>query len=612
MVKTIQLGTFSDTKGGFTFGVEGDNIAEAQQKAIEYYLTVNGNDFENENELSDFVNKFAVDSGDELKGDKAKLFTDRHLARWESIKLTWGRYNEAQKKIKNAQVIAEDKSLIEEHDLRYDNHQNKLNPDHKDYDKNYQVTDQEFYIKEIRSLETQTKGSNVSKEHVYRNAGIGIVAHDHAQVWATLQELVYINGDFKTAAKYFAGQDPSVRKALKGQFEFLNSISKANYQDGGKSDFAALIATSTSLHKGGETYIVGGKNLSSSGRQSVNNWVGNVVVRYNSLLLPDKSNAKDAMQKAIALETTLYNDGYNPKEPTKFVENNPYSRIMSFYINPHDGKTRVPQFIYKDFAPSSDAQSEALLKEELSLHNEMNNARRELRNLKLVEFSPESVKLLTKFNYVDYDAWLADTRFVSPDKVEKLRQIAIRLQAGEVIGEEGDLSMLIPQNISVLARQTGKSDVEVLNDLLSNWNPKGEEKVRFAPDGQDASILRNGEWVPSDNPFNTVGRDLVNTAISYGTLPMSPIVRSKLEKGIEYSDYWALETGVTKTNNQYLGDAENLHKFYDSSVLKGLTTAEVMAAFPIRGLKGIETWRYKGSLYTENPYKPKPKSKKRR
>ena len=242
----------------------------------------------------------------------------------------------------------------------------------------------------------------------------------------------------------------------------------------------------------------GNLQLSDSAKGMVPIMVSRVEEKVASII--DDPNYKGTVKQAIDLawqeELDEFRKGENKSEPDQYGEGF-YARKRQYYS---EGAGSLPWFVYEHndvSALDSDNRSILLDLRARTTDGTLAKASEEIKNLKVDEYAPETVRLLTKFGHRSYDEWLKDDSFISPHNVTKLAEVAEALAddtVGFPLNDRLD-NIAVPENVKTLAYLTAKTDVEVINDLLK----QNGHKVRFTADGQDAAKLINGKWVRKEN-----------------------------------------------------------------------------------------------------------------
>tara|TARA_R100000808_G_C2152487_1_gene161956 strand:+ start:1117 stop:3975 length:2859 start_codon:yes stop_codon:yes gene_type:complete len=509
----VRLGTFSDGKGGYSVGTT--NKADIVERSFSIYMDRQGALYNDPEQVREFINKFPI-IGDELKGDKAKSFCSVHEARCDRVVEAWTNGNKRRIKGQEGVVAADNVSEIKGYNSRWDEHQKNKGTE------GYTQTDQEFHIKEVRRAVNSTKGDDKYKNHVFRRAELTKDSYTVAGKWATIAEHIE-NGDKETAAMIFSSYSDDVREKLKPNFK---SLMELKYSHGGENDWEAVRKRAHSIHTLAEQGNgTGGKNLSGSGKQSVDLMIERVTNRYNQLMGPGSTmTSQEAMDKAFELEIALYNGGV-AEDPRNFpTGDNPYARRRSYFYTA-DGQ-RTPTYVYRSGLGNGDDQDverldelRAISKHKGGLDKALNDFEKEYKQKPNTDFKVldrATVHHLSRHGFYTYDQMRLNPRFISPKQVIELRKVAQNL-TNNVSMLEGDVGFVVPENIKILAVNTGKTETEVINDILADY---GHEE-RFQPNGQDMYVIKAGERRgPPKTTYEEYGLNLAQSAFSQGVDPM--------------------------------------------------------------------------------------------
>ena len=166
----------------------------------------------------------------------------------------------------------------------------------------------------------------------------------------------------------------------------------------------------------------------------------------------------------------------------------------------------------------------------------------EIKDLDIITINPEQLAdISTTLNgKINLKSLLTDPQYavklVPPDTLNTIKDVLIQKAAAKK-GDlsETNISSLIPQIVKDIAKVSGMSDVQAMNDIMKSTfgtvtakNPDGEEKdysvLHINKNSQDVSMLLNqGEYVA---PKNEDGYNFYNTMAAYsGFIPARPMTR---------------------------------------------------------------------------------------
>tara|TARA_R100000152_G_C6780677_1_gene213728 strand:+ start:819 stop:3614 length:2796 start_codon:yes stop_codon:yes gene_type:complete len=585
LTKITDRGTFKDVNTG-TYSTGINNLAVSQQTAGEYYVTRFHDKFQSETEVREFFSNIPSVGDENL--ELPQTMGSRHPLRVDAIVNKWAAAKDTQKTLKNATNIAEDEANIETFENTIQTHNNKRDPNHPDYDPNYTVTTSELMVTEINKAINNTKGTNVSRNHVFKYYGLVEGQFDVAAHFADITDL-YNKGDANKARIRFQSLTTKQQTLLRPEFETAEKVAKANYQFGGKFHEEALVAKAKDIHLQNEVSATNGKSLSGSGKQSVQLMASRMKDRFLRILKPDGSNAEEAMLQAIELETQLYNDA-KPTDPSVPIENNPYSRVISSFLDV--GGTRVNTYQYLAFNPVRDDNEASTIN---FLLKNKDKALQEYKNTEIKELSPVTIETLYRSKYLSEEDILNEVRIISPDKLTELRTVALNIADGKNFWE-GDLEASVPENIRRLAKITGKSDVYWINKFLKKWTPEGEDVPQFSESTQDACIIREKDNKCVAKP-SVLGANYIQAAYAQGVIPKSKSVEfyfgMNKEGAVDFGESYLESQGIdidTLFNN-----TEDAKIFLDNGGLSksDLSWDQLDGMF---GLSNVYQYLHKGKL----------------
>jgi len=250
-----------------------------------------------------------------------------------------------------------------------------------------------------------------------------------------------------------------------------------------------------------------------------------VTNRYHQLMGPGSTmSSQQAMDKAFELEEALYNGGV-AEDPRNFpAGDNPYARRKSYFFTA-DG-VRTPTYVYRSGLGNGDEQDverldelRAISKHKGGLDKALNDFEKEYKQKPNTDFKVldrATVHHLSRHGFYTYDQMRLNPRFISPKQVIELRKVAQNL-TNNVSMLEGDVGFVVPENIKILAVNTGKTETEVINDILADY---GHEE-RFQPNGEDMYVIKAGERKgPPKTTYEEYGLNLAQSAFAQGVDPM--------------------------------------------------------------------------------------------
>ena len=483
LVRATSKGTFIDEDGNAIIGMT--NKADAWQQAAEFYVQINFEDFGNETELRNWLEKFTI-VGDEAKA-KGKKMSDAHPLRMDEIVGEWSKLHKDKKTRQGTKLIAENTTLKKAFTQRLAEHNKNKNENPE-----YKISDKEFYVKEVKSAINESKGDTDYKNHVYTAAGLARGQYTSAGKWANVESLIQ-EGRTEEAIIVFSGFSTEVKDQLRPQFELFQSIRDSKFKSG------KHVGTVAAVHHAAKRIILGSQRhsdtLSDSGDQKAYYMVDKILEGYN-LRINGGIDPVTAMEDAVKAEEIKYKDGSVSDTKWNETAGNPYDRILAPFENQFGKKKK--HYVFRDQVDEN----------EVELRWQGNNlgayldAQKELQNTDLDEVSTETVIAFTKDGGKDLDWWLKNMRFVSPKKIKELADLARTLSDSKY--KSFVTGMEVPKNISTLAELTGHSDIYIINKIFDKYYNSGELKgtpVRFAAGGQDGVIWKSDtkKWVSERN-----------------------------------------------------------------------------------------------------------------
>ena len=310
-----------------------------------------------------------------------------------------------------------------------------------------------------------------------------------------------------------------------------------------------------------------------------------------------------AIAAALAEERDLYNQGFDPLNPTKLVPGAKYARVKGAFYD-QDGIWR-DRFHYprKHFIKSEATILElaGLRKQGLNL-NEVIAADKELASklADVEQFSDNTIQVqLARGNWKLNDYITNDQVFTPKVKSELL--------AHATAIKNGDLTFgySVPERVNMISERFNMSTVDVLNLVIEDAQPKDEkEKIRFTQDGHSIQWFNGQQWEDPKLPeryANLIGKGIFDSSRAQGVIPERPWVRAFTEEGLGQSEAFMKSIGVTSTYNEkndlILSDSRS---FFEKDGIQQLSTEDTFKLFPT--LTNIDFYRRGKKITKWNSY----------
>ena len=628
-VYATTTGTFKH-KNKFVVGI--DNKADAAQEYLSDYLKVNWRDFSNASEVTEWAEQFIImdlkklkTSGPtrddilnatpaELRAMMGEEFGIRHPTRVIELTEDWAAYAKKEKTLKSATTVAEDEQNVADSNKRFSDHVvNKergykievINGEEKQVP--YDLSDEKFWTNEIEIASNLSKGSNQSKQDIYRRAAdtlqtFGANQWTVATRWSRINNFL-LDGNHEQALIEFNSASKEQKEKLRPSFEIYQKLFDSGWNYKNLKGVQGLNQKTLSVLKAVETANKGNKQLSPSAESIQPEMMNRILQKFYTTVTDKKYQGTplQAMETAIGDEMVEFQQGVNNEQPDQYGTGF-YARRRGYY-NDSSG-TKLPWYEYRETNfGDTDSSNRALLVQlrERSADGTLAEAI-EARNIRLSgEHSPETVRLLTKFGKVSYEDWVNDDYLISPNKVTRLANIAKRLADYRGLSYE-EVAADVPANIRTLAYLTGKTDIEVVNDILARHG----HKVAFLPNAQDAARINSqGRLVQA---LNLDAENYWQAARVQGVTPLQPWIRKTVEEGKDVSQSFLESIGVEPYTDQFGNQAVSNYTTFlnNDGISRAKLSWEQIA--PVFGLTGIQNTkkqaylldRLKESLPTKN------------
>ena len=628
-VLATKNGTFYNDRTGKYF----DGPVDLKQSAIEflsYHVKNKRTDFQSEDDVEAFVSQFVIldkKSAQEfasgtrdgvLKASIGKPLIERHPDALDTILTAWSEGQEIDAKARRSRAKADDTTNELASDKRWEEHlvnkERGYKIDEVDGEEKqipYDKTDKQFWNNEILVASQLSKGTDKSRNYIYGKAS-EYLSFDRsqwtvAQRWSRIKSLE-LDGDHEGALAEYMQATGAQREKLRPSFERYQKIYESGWTYGANATkgIKGFTLKGNATFQAAEKVNKGNLQLSDSAKGMVPIMVSRVEEKVASII--DDPNYKGTVKQAIDLawqeELDEFRKGENKSEPDQYGEGF-YARKRQYYS---EGAGSLPWFVYEHndvSALDSDNRSILLDLRARTTDGTLAKASEEIKNLKVDEYAPETVRLLTKFGHRSYDEWLKDDSFISPHNVTKLAEVAEALAddtVGFPLNDRLD-NIAVPENVKTLAYLTAKTDVEVINDLLK----QNGHKVRFTADGQDAAKLINGKWVRKENVY---GQTLASASMAQGIIPMREWVRSSIEDGLSVSESFKKSIGIdTYLDSEGTTVITDYPNFFQNNGLSKDPTFDWQFEFGLTGIANLKKETYKKEQLEKELLKRKAESK---
>ena len=277
---------------------------------------------------------------------------------------------------------------------------------------------------------------------------------------------------------------------------------------------------------------INASSLSSESKLKAVEISNDIIGIYNNLLTEDKWKNRPiaAMEEAKNIFAAEFAKGFNPKNPSQYGEGR-YARKSSRYRNENDKWTKGMSFRTN---PDTDLES--------------------LMTIGEFEANPldtkgETPTGLTKFDYYSatvnpykpgtitnlgvghksLEEWITDYRAIPTQFRGDLNRVATNLANKNTIKgfrsaeTKKDITINYPYTVLELSKMFNKPPHEIANMIQRDTaRLLGEEPVLFAPDGNSAAFLRDGQYVAQPNLFaSAIDKAMKNQYC----IPMNQLVR---------------------------------------------------------------------------------------
>ena len=607
-VFATDVGTFENERTGkFRVGI--NNVGDSAQEFFEFYVKRYRQDFNSEKEIREFLAPFIIldrnsaekfETGTYEDKTLGTTFGERHPLRVDEIVGAWSEAQKIDSAARTASKTSEDTSNIAASEARYKTHLANKERGTDDNNQPYEMTDKQFWLTEIDLATNHTDGTNASRDVIFKKAA-QFLQFDRSQ-WTVADKFTTIkrlelDGDHEGALLEYMQATAAERDKLRPSFERYQKIYESGWSYGTNATkgIKGFTLKGEATFKAAEKSNKGNFQLSDSAKGMIPIMVTRVEEKVASII--DDPNYKGTVEQAIQLawqeELIEFQKGENKTEPDKYGEGF-YARKRQYYT---EGAGSLPWFVYEhNDVSASDSDQRSFLNQlrARTTDGSLKNAV-EARNIRIEGVhSAETVRLLTKFGRVSYEEWIKDDSLVSPHKITTLAEVAANLADGKIsILDGAQLNAAVPENLRILAHLTGRTDVEVVNDLLEHHG----HKVRFMPNAQDAARIKaNGVLVQKRN---VQGLDNFFGARAQNITPMLPWIRMSTEEGITASESFMKSIGVESYYNES-GDLKvtDYEKFFNNN---GLSKADVnweqiAPTFGLTGIANIKKLEYERDI----------------
>ena len=387
----------------------------------------------------------------------------------------------------------------------------------------------------------ETEGTDKYKNHVYQIAGLTEDQFSSALVFSSISAMYYGEQENSTALAFamFSGLDPSVQQKLAPEFEKFDKVNQSGFSFNGKGPIQSIRALSLLKYQTAEGAANTGstsKQIGISAQYNRVRYENHVVEEYLTLInspeYKDPATWNQAMKVAIGIVDVEFADGaYEAKmsdvKKAKYDASR-YRRKPASMSSVADGT----QVIYlADQLTTKDSEVQRIIS--------IRNAREAMAakpesDIAIEPFSEENITLIYRENTLvgskhDSLQWLLSNPRVIDSKT-------IKSWANLPPGIYFD-TLEVPENVTILAKLSGKTEVEIMNMLL-----KLEGYDRHIEAGsEDALILQNdGRLIP--NRRSDIGLSMWCAARSQNCYPISMQGRAYYDR-----DSWANVTDPTST-----------------------------------------------------------------
>ena len=506
--------------------------------------------FNSKDEVRDFFSRQCV-AGQEGK-KSCESWGQKHLGRTEKIVEAWevaqrAKANDSElERLNNGTNLSI--SIRGQIDAR--NAASEAGDTEYEYDgKTYQVGNlKDHNLSLIQQIENADVDDR-SKQRLLTSTGLlSSDASKHSDKYLWIQSLILDQNDniedgeaLRIATTRFLSLTKTERDALRPEFQSLKNMSGYTYQSG-KQVYSGVQAISHKVNKrvrDSQTEPGSGTSsgtiLHETGERASILYTTMVVEKANELIakLPDqyKGNPNAAIDDAFEIVDKIYAEGAptikegKDKKQIKIPGTGPFARISGSYEG-------VKGWVFTGLPNSLDDNDVQLVIDRLeaSDNGTLAHAKDEIANLKIGEYSGETVAHSMKFLGKEPEAMLKDPRLISPHNVTKLQRNLFKkteLHTDPFFSDQplGDLEGMDQalKNIRDLAAASKEDVPTTINKLMEHY---GHEE-RWPTDESTLSGLQNNGVIVK--PANRRGMAFWQGAKNQYILPKTKDVDKALQ-----------------------------------------------------------------------------------
>ena len=386
----------------------------------------------------------------------------------------------------------------------------------------------------------ETEGTDRYKNHVYQIAGLTEDQFSSALAFSSISAMYYSEDENSTALAFamFSGLDPAVQKKLAPEFDKFDKVNQSGFSFNGKGPIQSLRALSLLKYQTAEGEPGTGSTSKQLGISAQYNRVvyeNHIVEEYlkliNSPEYKDPTTWNTAMKVAIGIVDKEFAEGaYKANMSDSYKEKydaSRYRRRPASMSSVADG-THV---IYLESSMTNkDSEVERIIK--------IRNAREAMAanpesDIEIEPFSADNITTIYRENTLVGNKYDSLQYLLSHPRVVDSK--TIKSWANLPPGIFFD-TLEVPENVKVLAKLSGKTEVEIMNMLLKleGYDRHIEGSI------EDALILQNdGRLIPNRS---VLGFSMWCAARSQNCYPISMQGRAYYDR-----DSWANETDPTPT-----------------------------------------------------------------